>query len=172
MEQCANCGTMIGDLETPCFWQNQVVCLACHRRISAADFVDLSQPPNTSTTVDRTPQQTQPQYAPYPMPIYFPVVNYRPSRSGITTPLMIAGISDIIVAIIWLFTCYGSIFSIFLIIHACFALTLSSGAKRMSATELSSAANTNAIFCLLVGLFNLVTFICGIVLFCNIGSIE
>ena len=31
-ETCANCGTAIGKLETPCVWQEHVVCAACHAK--------------------------------------------------------------------------------------------------------------------------------------------
>ena len=31
---CANCGQVIGRLETPHVWREQIVCEACHRRLS------------------------------------------------------------------------------------------------------------------------------------------
>ena len=31
---CENCGTPIGKLETPCRYENHVVCMACHHRIT------------------------------------------------------------------------------------------------------------------------------------------
>ena len=33
-EQCANCGRIIGQLETPMVWGNNVVCRQCHQLLS------------------------------------------------------------------------------------------------------------------------------------------
>jgi hypothetical protein len=33
METCENCGAMIGDLETPCLWDNHIVCADCHAKL-------------------------------------------------------------------------------------------------------------------------------------------
>jgi hypothetical protein len=35
MEQCSNCGRVIGNLETPNIWQQHVVCAECHERLAA-----------------------------------------------------------------------------------------------------------------------------------------
>jgi hypothetical protein len=35
MEYCANCETIIGNLETPFVWRDHVVCATCHRRLEA-----------------------------------------------------------------------------------------------------------------------------------------
>jgi len=32
-ENCSNCGTVIGALETPFVWQGNIVCKACHSRL-------------------------------------------------------------------------------------------------------------------------------------------
>jgi hypothetical protein len=36
MENCSNCGRIIGNLETPQNWQGHVVCAGCHAALSAA----------------------------------------------------------------------------------------------------------------------------------------
>src|SRR3954452_1593270 len=36
MTTCANCGGMIGKLETPFSWNNQVVCATCYARLKHA----------------------------------------------------------------------------------------------------------------------------------------
>jgi hypothetical protein len=33
MEKCANCGSVIGDLETPRVWSDRVVCGDCHKKL-------------------------------------------------------------------------------------------------------------------------------------------
>ena len=35
MEQCANCGRMIGKLETPHLWNDRVVCAACRQALQS-----------------------------------------------------------------------------------------------------------------------------------------
>lgn len=46
LEKCANCGHVIGRLETPHIWQEQVVCAPCHRRLeeerAASDNADAA----------------------------------------------------------------------------------------------------------------------------------
>lgn len=36
LEECANCGRMIGRLETPCVFRDEVVCAECFSRLSSA----------------------------------------------------------------------------------------------------------------------------------------
>lgn len=33
-EHCANCGALIGRLETPCVWKDEIVCVDCHERLA------------------------------------------------------------------------------------------------------------------------------------------
>jgi len=42
LEQCANCDAIIGRLETPFIWRDEIVCAACHRKLSDAT---ASKPP-------------------------------------------------------------------------------------------------------------------------------
>lgn len=45
LETCANCGAMIGPLETPHVWREQVVCAACHARLAPTTLSYSRKPP-------------------------------------------------------------------------------------------------------------------------------
>lgn len=54
MTTCENCGTTIGKLETPCVYDDRVVCSACHKRL-----VVNQQPPNPPGQPNRVPASTK-----------------------------------------------------------------------------------------------------------------
>src|SRR5277367_5745879 len=37
VDRCVNCGTAIGKLETPMVWEEEVVCVECHAKLSKAE---------------------------------------------------------------------------------------------------------------------------------------
>jgi|GEM_PF-5113869 len=48
MEDCENCGTRIGKLETPHLWQERVVCAECHKKLTVASARSMASPPIVS----------------------------------------------------------------------------------------------------------------------------
>jgi hypothetical protein len=171
MEKCANCGASIGNLETPFVWNGAIVCGPCHAKLSPPYVVNPAQTFDSLEDLARAAQR-QSQHIPYAAPTNYPMAGFRPSRLGITVPLLIAAISDIFVALIWLSFCFGIIFTIPLVIHCVLSFVLYSKADELPAYELSSRATTNGIFGVIVGLFNTPTLICGIILLINASKLE
>ncbi len=50
MERCANCEATIGKLETPHIWNDEVVCSACHHRLSRNQSLATTSPPSFPVT--------------------------------------------------------------------------------------------------------------------------
>lgn len=106
-----------------------------------------------------------PTYPPtYPQPY--------PGPSIITTPLLISAIGNIVVGLIWLSTCFGVVFSVPMFILCAFEFNLYSKADTLGIVDLSRRAKTLAIFEVVVGLFNTVSFVCGILLLINAPKAE
>lgn len=69
LEQCANCGQTIGRLETPCVYEDQIVCAECYARLGsireyAAPIATHHTPPSVlpgaeHALIDRRPAQIQ-----------------------------------------------------------------------------------------------------------------
>ena len=89
---------------------------------------------------------------------------------GITVPLLISAISNIVVGLIWAATCFGIIFAIPMFILCVFEFMLWSKADRMSGRRLAGEARSLAIFEIIVGLANLGSLIAGIIILINSGN--
>lgn len=92
--------------------------------------------------------------------------------NGITVPLLISAISNIVVGLIWLGTCIGVAFAIPMAILAIFEFILYSRIGREPVANIARSASTLAIFEIIVGLFNTPTLICGIILMINAGKVR
>lgn len=58
VERCANCEQMIGNLETPNIFRDQVVCAECHKRLSESVDAPLEEiEPNIQDLVDAIPPE-------------------------------------------------------------------------------------------------------------------
>ena len=51
-ENCENCGEAIGRLEKPYVWGNNVVCKACHKKLSEPESRETKSSVRNSTYVD------------------------------------------------------------------------------------------------------------------------
>jgi len=85
-------------------------------------------------------------------------------RNQLKTLLLISAISNIVVGVIWLATLIGVIFTIPMIILCVFEFKLWSDAEDMPLHELVRRASSLYIFEIIVGLANLPTLVCGIIL--------
>ena len=94
------------------------------------------------------------------------------SISGITTPLLISAISNIVIGLFWFTLCFGAIFTIPMIVLCVYELSLHSKAAQLPPEELARRAKTIALFEIIVGLLNFPTLICGIVLMIQAGKIS
>ena len=102
-------------------------------------------------------------------------------RDSIKIPLLISAISNIVVSLFWVWaffipfwfcSCPGVVFIIPMIILCIFEFDLWSKADRLPLRRVGSQAKTLAIFEIMVGLINLPTLICGIVILINSGNLE
>jgi hypothetical protein len=143
MEKCENCRTSIGALETPHLWCNRVVCAACYRRLS-----------------DDVPMPSGPKGAGHPAPLLVGGA----SLSGITTPLLVSAIGNIVFGAIWATTCFGIILTVAMAILSIFELRLYAKADTLPPLMLAEKASSISQYQIFVGLFNLVSLVCGIVL--------
>jgi hypothetical protein len=53
VEKCANCGRVIGKLETPMVWRDNVVCAVCHAKLSAVPVQSSQQARPTAQIPER-----------------------------------------------------------------------------------------------------------------------
>jgi hypothetical protein len=90
---------------------------------------------------------------------------------GVKVPLLVSAISNIVVGLFWMSFCFGVFFTVPMIVLCIFEFTLWARADSLSPHELAAQAKTVGIFEILVGLVNLPTFICGIIVLINAGKV-
>lgn len=144
MENCANCQRTIGNLENPCIWGGHVVCQSCHYALSAA---------SPHMTIFRPAAGQQ---------IFIPIDRSFP---GITTPLLVAAISNVIVGIFWTVLCWTAVIGIPMIFYGIYDICKHSGVY--SCNDMRWRAGWGGVLNILFGFFNVVALICGIVLLIN-----
>lgn len=96
--------------------------------------------------------------------------NHQGSLGGLSVPLLISAISNILVGLFWLATLFGVVLAIPMFILSVFELILYSRVGHEPVARSASSARIVAIFELIVGIFNLPTMICGIILLVNSSS--
>jgi len=94
------------------------------------------------------------------------------SLEAVTTPLLISGIGNVVVGLLWLVTCYGIIFTVPMVILCVFEFSLYWNAPRMRPVQLVSRAQTLAVFEILVGLMNGVSLVCGILVLVGCSNLQ
>jgi hypothetical protein len=106
----------------------------------------------------------QPQAALYELP--------HPSASGVTIPLLVSAISNIVVGLLWCYTCLGVILAIPMFLLCIYEFALWARADSMSLPALASSAKARGILEIIVGLANTPTLICGIIILINAGKLQ
>jgi hypothetical protein len=96
----------------------------------------------------------------------------RPSRTGIKVPLLVSAIANIVVGLVWVSTCFGFVFTVPMTILCVFEFGLWAKADSLPVSDLAGRAKTIGIFEIIVGLANIVTLICGIILLINCSKVE
>jgi len=86
--------------------------------------------------------------------------------------LLISGIGNVVVGLLWLVTCYGIIFTVPMVILCVFEFSLYWNAPRMRPVQLVSRAQTLAVFEILVGLMNGVSLVCGILVLVGCSNLQ
>ena len=94
------------------------------------------------------------------------------SPAGITAPVLISAIGNIVVGLAWAATCFGIVLTIPMVILCVFEFSLYAQAGRLPPPTLARKAKTLGIFEVIVGLFNLISLVCGIIVLINAGKIE
>jgi len=94
------------------------------------------------------------------------------STDGVTMPVLISAIGNILFGLIWLVTCYGIVIAVPMVILCVLEFNLVSNASRMRPGELASKAQTIAVFEIIAGLFNFVSLVCGIITLVNASSLA
>jgi len=92
--------------------------------------------------------------------------------SGVTVPLLVSAIGNIVVSLIWISTCFLSFLAIPLIILCIFEFVLYSQAGRIPLNRFASKAKTLGIFEVIAGLLNTITLVCGIIVLVNSSRIQ
>jgi hypothetical protein len=95
-----------------------------------------------------------------------------PSRSGVKIPLLISAIADLVVGLIWIATCFGAFIGVPMILLCVFEFSLYGRADSLPRNVLAGKAKTLAIFQIVVGLFNMITLVCGIISMINAGNLQ
>jgi hypothetical protein len=71
MEQCANCGSTIGNLETPFIWKNAIICGPCHAKLSAPHVVNAAHAFDSLEDLASATQKPLSPHAPQVVPVAF-----------------------------------------------------------------------------------------------------
>jgi hypothetical protein len=105
-----------------------------------------------------------------PPPVLIPVLP--DNRSGITVPILISAIVNILAGAFWVCTACGIVIGVPMLILAVFEFILYSQADDIRPQELITRAQSIAIFQIICGLFNLISLICGIIVLINAGKYQ
>ena len=101
-----------------------------------------------------------------------PVARVTRVPSGITVPLLVSAIGNICVGLLWLSTCFGVVLTVPMAILCIFEFMLYAKAQRLGAEELAAKATTIAIFEIILGLFNIVSLVCGIIVLVHVSQLR
>lgn len=93
-------------------------------------------------------------------------------RSSIKTPVLISAISNIVVGLLWLASCFGAILVIPMVVLCVFEFKLYADADTIPDAELGVRAKNLGVFEIIVGLFNTVSLVCGIIVLINAGKLA
>lgn len=91
---------------------------------------------------------------------------------GIATPLLVSAIGNIVVGLLWASTCFGIVFTIPMAVLCVMEFSLYAEVEKLPKSEVARRATGIAWFEIIVGLFNLVSLVCGIVLLVNISKLR
>jgi hypothetical protein len=94
------------------------------------------------------------------------------SLSAITTPLLISAIANAVAAMFWATTCYGFIIGVAMTTACIYQFRLYGEASRMPADVLIQKAKRMGICAIIVGLFNGVSLVCGILVVMNSAKLR
>jgi transcription elongation factor Elf1 len=96
----------------------------------------------------------------------------RDDRRGLYVPVLISAIGNLVVGLLWAATGCGIVLAIPMFVLSIFEFVFYSEADRLAPIDLAGKAGTIGIFEILCGLFNIVSFVCGIILLINKGKYE
>lgn len=89
-------------------------------------------------------------------------------------PILVAGISNIAVGVFWLAMtlalCFTFLIGIPMIVLGVFEILFYTDAKRKSLQEILGRSKTYAVLEIIAGMFNWISFVCGIVVLVNRGK--
>lgn len=94
------------------------------------------------------------------------------STGGVTTPVLISAIGNILVALFYFGTCFLFFIGIPLVILCIFEFIFYGSRFDRAPEELASKARTLGIIEIVAGFFNLISLVCGIIVLVNAGSLE
>ena len=174
MDKCENCGTIIGKLETPCVWQQSVVCVGCYDRLngsrSTRSAAVVEEPsPHWGDDLDDLAAAARGSRIAAPRSINYSTggrstadAQAQNARNAIKMCIMISAIGNIIVGLIWAYTCIGIVLTIAMIAVCIFEFMLYTKIDDLPDSVVASKSHTMAIVEIVMGLFNLVSLVCGI----------
>jgi len=92
--------------------------------------------------------------------------------NNVTVPILISGIVNVLAGLFYFATCYGIVLAIPMIVLCVFEFVFVSNAPRMHPREVASKAQTLAVFEIIVGLFNIASLVCGIIVLANASNLT
>ena len=87
--------------------------------------------------------------------------------SGIAAPLLVSAIFNIVVGLLWAWTCIGIILTIPMIVLCIFEFIVWSSCDQTDRRVLAGRVQTLAICEIVIGIFNIGSLICGVILLSN-----
>jgi len=91
--------------------------------------------------------------------------------AAVTVPILISGISNILIGVLWLISLWCFPIGLLQIAFAIFEFITFAGAKDKTPDQLYSVAGTIGALEIAVGLFNWIGLVCGIIVLCSKGQL-
>lgn len=113
----------------------------------------------------RTQFHVQPIVAAQPVdPLHTPI--------ELTVPLLISGVTNLLAGLAWTATCLGAIIGIPMLTLSLFEFLLYSKNGHIPAKDFSGRVGLLACFEIFAGFFNLISFVCAMVILLNRGKVR
>ncbi len=171
---CPHCGNLLAN--DPALSDQIVICPHCQGKLqmpSAQPPIPVAapfQPPLPAPPVQVNLNVSQFTHAASPpLPSYG---SYSNAPAGITVPVLISAISNIIVSLFWISTFIGIVIAVPMVVLCVFEFRLYSRAQTVPVERLASEAVTIGIFEIAVGLFNWFALVCGIIVIVNASGTK
>ena len=92
--------------------------------------------------------------------------------TGIITPVLVSAIGNTVFGLFWLFTFFGVVVAVPMFVLCIFKFMFYARAGRWRPAQIASESRALGVLEVLIGIFNLISFICGIIVLVNASNFD